>query len=55
MNRMILLAVGLSIVCAQPAQADETKPASLDDLKKLHIICFRTNQNNGLIGERVAL
>src|SRR6266404_1792738 len=40
MNRVILLAIGLSVVCGRIALADETKPASIDDLKKLDIICF---------------
>jgi len=40
MKRIAPLAISLSIFCAQLARSDETKPASLDDLKKLDIICF---------------
>src|SRR5947207_12910278 len=41
MKRITLLAISLSIFFgAQVARPDETKPASLDDLKKLDIICF---------------
>ena len=42
MKRITLLAIGLSIFFfgARLARPDETKPASLDDLKKLDIICF---------------
>src|ERR1043166_481612 len=35
-----LLAISLPIFCAQGALPDGSKPASLDDLKKLDIICF---------------
>jgi hypothetical protein len=40
MKRVSLLAITLSIFCVQSARPDESKPASLDDLKKLDIICF---------------
>ena len=42
MKRITLLATSLLIFFFDPrlARADETKPASLDDLKKLDIICF---------------
>ena len=41
MNRITLLAISLSIFFgARLARPDETKNASLDDLKKLDIICF---------------
>ena len=40
MKRVIFLAICLSVVCGRMALADETKSASLDDLKKLDIICF---------------
>ena len=41
MKRITLLAISLSIFFgARLARPDETKPASLDDLKKLNIICF---------------
>jgi hypothetical protein len=40
MKRITLLAIGLSISCGQIARSDESKPASLDDLKKLPITCF---------------
>ena len=40
MKRFTLLAISLSILCAHLARSDETKPASLDDLKKLDITCF---------------
>lgn len=35
-----LLAISLLMLCARPSRASEPKPASLDDLKKLDIICF---------------
>ncbi|HJT46089.1 MAG TPA: hypothetical protein VJ721_07430 [Chthoniobacterales bacterium] len=40
MKFKILLAICLPVFCAQAALPDEAKPASLDDLKKLDIICF---------------
>ncbi len=42
MKRITLVAVSLSIffLSTRLARADETKPASLDDLKKLPITCF---------------
>ena len=42
MKRIILLAIGLSIFFfgTRLTRPDEAKPASLDDLKKLDIICF---------------
>ena len=40
MKLKLLVAITLSILCAQSARTDETKPASLDDLKKLPIACF---------------
>ena len=40
MKLKILLAISLSIFCAEFCRADDSKPASLDDLKKLDIICF---------------
>jgi hypothetical protein len=40
MKLKLLAAITLSMLCAQVARTDETKPASLDDLKKLPITCF---------------
>jgi hypothetical protein len=40
MKPKILLAISLSIFCAEFARADDSKPASLADLKKLPITCF---------------
>jgi hypothetical protein len=40
MKLKLLAAITLSMSCAQFARTDETKPASLDDLKKLPITCF---------------
>ena len=40
MKLKILLAISLPIFCAQGVLPDGAKPASLDDLKKLNIICF---------------
>src|SRR5690349_9264657 len=40
MKRMTVLAISLSILLANRVRSDETKSASLDDLKKLDIICF---------------
>src|SRR5262245_20259744 len=41
MKHIPLLTISLSIFCILPARAEEqSKPASLDDLKKLDLICF---------------
>src|SRR5690242_20524299 len=40
MKRTALIAIGLSLVCSRIARSDETKAATLDDLKKLDISCF---------------
>ena len=40
MKPIPILAFILAIFCAQLARSDETKPATLDDLKKLPIACF---------------
>ena len=40
MKLRLLVALILSVLFAHPARPDESKPASLDDLKKLEIICF---------------
>ncbi|HST29978.1 MAG TPA: hypothetical protein VLK27_03990 [Chthoniobacterales bacterium] len=40
MKRISILVIALSIFCVHSAQPEESKPASLNDLKKLDITCF---------------